>query len=532
MDLPAVEGRPKVTVKSVIDSFRGQVPSNFSDLFEGFVLLSPRKVRVTCRTPRALEEVQNLGLDYHGQHVVFRPCRTAKWVNVTRLSYGIPNDALTSALRPFGKILHDKMDIYQGVYVGVRNVLMEIANLFYSIQIAGHWCNIFYPGQTPTCFACRQLGHTRANCPRADSTVPAVDAAAEAAPTLHSPLRRDLADELLGSVVDNVVAGTVNFAATVGTGLGGRDDDVEDVPSKSPVVVPASVALNSAVDGLPGLSTVGGEGSVVPAERSNDLMTDCVNQASSLKHTDDHPVGQANVVLSTVIDGAGKQACQTTNSASSDRGDPLDTGDQGLKIDGVDQVNGPPLLDGGSGTQGAYALGDVSSTSDSDNMDPASSDDEHYEDAQEVSDSLPMKRVLSSGSSSDSSDGTVMQERKRGKVIQSRFSSLFSQVEIVNRASSTPLPDDDDDDLTVDPDLNTPKDPDNVDGPISTVMDLDSQDYSLTQPTPENKVVPSSASQPTDLLSLFVCKSTCPTPIVGTGRVLRPRSQSQRKYSH
>ena len=165
---------------------------------------------MTC-TPRALEEVQNLGFDYHGQHVVFRPCRTAKWVNVTRLSYGIPNHALTSALSPFGKILHVKMDIYQGVYVGVRNILMEITNpIPSSLQIAGHWCNIFYLGQTPTCFACRQLGHTRANCPRADLTVPAVDAVEEETPTLHSPARRNLADEVLGSVVDHVVAGTVN----------------------------------------------------------------------------------------------------------------------------------------------------------------------------------------------------------------------------------------------------------------------------------------------------------------------------------
>ena len=160
----------------------------------------------------------------------------------------------------------------------------------------------------------------------------------------------------------------------------------------------------------------------------------------------------------------------------------------------------------------------------------AGSEDEHYEDAQEVSDSLPMKRVLSSGSSSDSSESTVTQELKCGKVIQSRFSSLFLQAEIVNRASSTPLPDDDD--LTLDPDLDTPKDPDKVDEPISTVTDLDSQDYPLTQPTPENKIVSSSASQPTDLLSPFVRESTCPLPVVGTRRVLRPGSQPQRKLSH
>ena len=49
VDLSAVPVQPKVTVKVVIDDFREQLPSNFSELFEAFVLLSPRKVRVTCR---------------------------------------------------------------------------------------------------------------------------------------------------------------------------------------------------------------------------------------------------------------------------------------------------------------------------------------------------------------------------------------------------------------------------------------------------------------------------------------------------
>ena len=51
VDLSAVPRQPKVTVKVVIDDFREQLPSNFSELFEAFVLLLPHKVRVTCRSP-------------------------------------------------------------------------------------------------------------------------------------------------------------------------------------------------------------------------------------------------------------------------------------------------------------------------------------------------------------------------------------------------------------------------------------------------------------------------------------------------
>ena len=221
VDLPAAPGQPKVTIKAIIDDFRVQVPSNFTALFEAFVL-SPRKVRVTCRSPRALEEVQHLGLAFRNREVTFHPCRTAKWVNVTRLSYGVPTEALQAALSPYGKILTIKMESYQGVYVGVRNVLMEITTPIPSnLRIADHWCNVFYPGQVPTCFKCRQSGHTRAKCPQVDNldaaAASAGDAAVEAAPPPPlSPTRRTAVEEIVDSVLDKVITGQPTFAEVVG----------------------------------------------------------------------------------------------------------------------------------------------------------------------------------------------------------------------------------------------------------------------------------------------------------------------------
>ena len=52
------------------------------------------------------------------------------------------------------------MDLYQGVYVGVRNIVMELSSPVPS------WCNVFYLGQVPTCFSFRETGHTRTNSPR------------------------------------------------------------------------------------------------------------------------------------------------------------------------------------------------------------------------------------------------------------------------------------------------------------------------------------------------------------------------------
>ena len=67
--------------------------------------------------------------------------------------------------------------------------------------------NVFYPGQTLTCFACRQSGHTRTNCPKATApVVPAEDTAAdETVPPLLSSARDDIVNTLMSSVVDRVV---------------------------------------------------------------------------------------------------------------------------------------------------------------------------------------------------------------------------------------------------------------------------------------------------------------------------------------
>ena len=97
---------------------------------------------------RALADMCNLGPDFRNYPVTIKPCRSATWVNITCLGYGVPNDAIVEALRPYSKIHTAKMDVYQRVYVGVHNVLMDASMpIPSSLKIVDHWCNIFYPGQ-------------------------------------------------------------------------------------------------------------------------------------------------------------------------------------------------------------------------------------------------------------------------------------------------------------------------------------------------------------------------------------------------
>ena len=176
IDLPSVEGQPKITVKGIIDDFSKQLPENFNTLLEAFVLLSPRRVRVTCRSPRAMEEFCHSGLSFNSHPITIRPCKTAKWVTLSRLSYGIPEDAIRETLACYGRVIHVKMDSYRGVYIGTRNILMDISTPIPSrVRIAGHWCHIFYPGQTPTCFSCHKSGHAQKECPNRNEAMDATE---------------------------------------------------------------------------------------------------------------------------------------------------------------------------------------------------------------------------------------------------------------------------------------------------------------------------------------------------------------------
>ena len=137
--LPTVAGSAKVTEKLFIDSLVSQLPENFDKTIEAVVQLSPDVFRVTYKVAQNMEELCNLGLTFLGSPISCRQIRTTKWVRVARLSYGVPCEAITDALKPFGSVLNVKMDQHKGINMGTRNVLMEVRLPIPSkLLISGH----------------------------------------------------------------------------------------------------------------------------------------------------------------------------------------------------------------------------------------------------------------------------------------------------------------------------------------------------------------------------------------------------------
>jgi hypothetical protein len=154
-----------VNVSEVIEFFRGQVDS-YTDIFEAVVLMAPGRYRVTFKSARKLEVAENFGFTVRGFPVTFKPVSLFKWVNITRLSYGVPDEEISKVLSVYGPIKLIKSEQYLNIYTGVRNVLMDVRNeITARLRIAGHWCMLYYKGQKRVCFSCKAEGHVSRKCP-------------------------------------------------------------------------------------------------------------------------------------------------------------------------------------------------------------------------------------------------------------------------------------------------------------------------------------------------------------------------------
>ena len=136
-----------VNVREVIHDLRGQV-DDYTAVFEAVVFMAPGRFRVTFKSSRKMEVAEHSGLHIRGLPVDFVPVSQFKWVNVTCLSYGVPDEEIRRVLEAYGGIRLIKSEVYSLIYTGVRHVLMEVReNIPSRLKIAGHWCFVHYRGQ-------------------------------------------------------------------------------------------------------------------------------------------------------------------------------------------------------------------------------------------------------------------------------------------------------------------------------------------------------------------------------------------------
>ena len=129
--------------------------------------MSPERYRFTFKNARQMQAFSNQDFLVHGKPVEFRSVSPFTWVYISRLPYGIPDEAITRALAPYsGGIKTVKSVVHENIYTGEHNVLMKITmNIPARLRIAGHWCVVKYSGQKPVCFKCHKEGHVIADCP-------------------------------------------------------------------------------------------------------------------------------------------------------------------------------------------------------------------------------------------------------------------------------------------------------------------------------------------------------------------------------
>ncbi|CAB4027658.1 Transposon TX1 uncharacterized 149 kDa [Paramuricea clavata] len=229
-----------------------------------------------------------------GHPVVFKPISIFKWVNITCLSYGVPDEEITIAMAIYGPIKLIRNEQYSRVYTGVRNILMEVINdIPTCLRIAGHWCTVHYKGQKRPCFSCGKEGHFSSKFPdkhiQLPPTLPVIPTVAPTgvseAGTSGEVETRHVLNDLLLQVSDGLVNGvtfnqpSINAALVSSQDQGIReviDEEVSAVVQR--VVLPESVLpvgedadVHVGQEQSAGLSLASSEVEETPLEAHDDL---------------------------------------------------------------------------------------------------------------------------------------------------------------------------------------------------------------------------------------------------------------------
>ena len=217
-----------VTISSLVDDFCTQ----FVDLptrIENIMQTGHNTFIVHCYTRDHAEWLSVSGLTFRTHLIVFKPAANTQWVKLTRVRYGITENAIKSRLTDFGQVLKIRQEKIRGIGISAYTVKIDLKKPIPSrISIAQSPVNVFYRGQVPQCFRCEQTGHLSRHCPRKKSSVPVTSTVTTSVPAVTS-----------GPVppVSSTISSTISTSATVSLPI------VDNaLPPRSPVTSVSSTA--------------------------------------------------------------------------------------------------------------------------------------------------------------------------------------------------------------------------------------------------------------------------------------------------
>ena len=154
-----------VTIHCLLDDFCAQF-ADLSTRLKNIMQTAYNTFIVHCYLREHTEWLLASGLTFRTHLIAFKPAANTQWVKLTRVRYGITENAIKSQLSDFGTVLKIRHEKIRGIGISVYSVKIDLKKPIPSrITIAQSPVNVFYRGQVQQCFRCEQTGHLSWNCP-------------------------------------------------------------------------------------------------------------------------------------------------------------------------------------------------------------------------------------------------------------------------------------------------------------------------------------------------------------------------------
>lgn len=166
--IPALALKPSPTLAGILDDLEGQMGADSMKTRICNIMQQGNKAFLLhLASPDFVPEFIAHGYSFRGYQLKIDPVKSTTVVVLDRVPYGLPQEAITTAVAKYGTVSAFKAITHKGY--GMSKFRLEIdlkQDIPSRISIQGNPINIFYKNQPRSCFVCREAGHEARNCPR------------------------------------------------------------------------------------------------------------------------------------------------------------------------------------------------------------------------------------------------------------------------------------------------------------------------------------------------------------------------------